>query len=123
VEEKAMKCPRRIEGSVFNLPAEDNWEDGTCSYCGSISQELFLEAIEKGCKLGPTDKNYKVYVDEVEPMTRAKFYFQHLDAEGRTAFIKFFNAHKINIGSPGHFYVLPFFTRAAHPVYEQWQPE
>jgi hypothetical protein len=38
-------------------------EDGTCSYCGSISPELLFAAIEAGHTIEPTDKNYKIYVD------------------------------------------------------------
>lgn len=41
--------------------------DGTCSYCGSISPADLFAAIDAGCELGPTDKDYKVYVDLIEP--------------------------------------------------------
>lgn len=43
-------------------------EDGTCSYCGSLSPEQFFAAIEAGAELGPTDKNYKVYVHRAHPL-------------------------------------------------------
>ncbi len=47
---------------------QSHWrEDGTCSYCGSLSPALFFEAIKNGCELGPTDKDYKVYVDRPDP--------------------------------------------------------
>lgn len=42
-------------------------DDETCSYCGSISPDAFFRAIDEGCELGPTDKDYKVYVDLKEP--------------------------------------------------------
>jgi len=63
-------CPRQAQEAVlpFQLEHKSHWsEDGTCSYCGSISPEMVFEAIEDGCKFGPTDKNYKVYVDLLEP--------------------------------------------------------
>jgi hypothetical protein len=36
---------------------------GSCSNCGSISPERFFQAIEAGYELGPTDKNYKAYIN------------------------------------------------------------
>lgn len=41
-----------------------HWEaDDTCSYCGSLSPDRFMREVEAGtCRLGTTDKNYKVYV-------------------------------------------------------------
>jgi len=69
-----MRCGRRDEigaqGS-FNFPAEDEWRDRdghqVCSYCGSLSPDELFAAIEAGCELDPTDKNYKVYVDLPNP--------------------------------------------------------
>ena len=61
-------CPRAAEGfgSLREMPAF--WDaEGTCSYCGSISPEKFFEAVKAGAKLGPTDKNYKVYIDLPNP--------------------------------------------------------
>lgn len=70
-------CPRRAEtgmddphsplvGSGTNL---DTWRDGTpenagpsCSYCGSLNADQFMELIREGCAVVPTDKNYKAYV-------------------------------------------------------------
>jgi len=59
-----MKCPRRIEGP-FKLPKEDSWrEDDTCSYCGSLNPNTLMQRIESGdVELTPTDKSYKIYVD------------------------------------------------------------
>ena len=106
-----MKCPRRLGG-----PEEDEIRDnGTCSFCGSLSQEEFFKAVEEGKVLGPTDKNYKVYVDQ-----RQKFYFQHLDAEGRAKFIKLYNEGGLVIGVPGDFYRTPFFCRIVNEVYAAW---
>jgi hypothetical protein len=50
------------------LAHESHWrDDGTCSYCGSISPADLFAAIEAGCELGPTDKDYKVYVTRPDP--------------------------------------------------------
>lgn len=65
-----MKCPRRSElgnTSMFKLPEEDAWRDDPagfrrCSYCGSMHPDDLFAFIEAGVELGPTDKNYKVYV-------------------------------------------------------------
>jgi hypothetical protein len=160
-----FSCPRR--GESFQKPGNDWWgnRDGhkACSFCGSMSPDELFAAIEAGAELGPTDKNYKVYVDLPHPdvgkpcilssanfeqkgegwiqitaenraslpldnyqrshfkdghwvqvtargpMAHAKFYFQHFSIEDRKRFIDLLNAKKINIGSPGYFYRLPFF--------------
>jgi hypothetical protein len=119
----SMTCPRRRENgmdrddSPLTLSGQnlDEWRtDDTCSYCGSVSQETLFKCIEAGAEIGPTDKSYKIYVrggDAPGPMP--KFYFQHLDEEGRKRFIDLVNEQKMNIGYPHHFYVLPYF---AHPV-------
>lgn len=108
------RCPRR-DDAPFNPSTNksdetpDTWRsDEICSYCGSMSQAAFFAAIENGAELGPTDKNYKVYVhsDGSE-----KFYFQHLDTDGRAQFIVLMNERKINIGVPGYFYMLPYFVQ------------
>lgn len=68
-------CPRRaesglhLENSPFKIAGadKDEWrKDGTCSYCGSMNQDKFMEYLEAGSvTLGPTDKSYKVYVEGV----------------------------------------------------------
>lgn len=64
-----MQCPLQQHATMsVQLAHECHWrDDQTCSYCGSISPDVFFEAISQGCTLGPTDKNYKVYVDLIEP--------------------------------------------------------
>ena len=109
-------CGRRVEGYPSkSFPGPDYWRfDGTCDYCGSISPEQLFQAIEDGCEIGPTDKNYKVYVEgENAPSVRGacKFYFQHLSETEQRKFIAFLNLGKIKIGYPGHFYVKPFFIK------------
>ena len=63
-------CPRQRDEAV--LPAQrehrSHWtHGGTCSYCGSLSEDLFLASVRAGHELGPTDKNYKVYVRRPNP--------------------------------------------------------
>lgn len=101
-----MLCPRR-QGIVgpFKLPEQDEWRDGKCSFCGSVSPEAFMAAAESGVELGPTDKSYKAYVGGSD-----KFYFQHLDEAAKRRFVDLLNARSLNIGHPGHFYVAPFFV-------------
>jgi hypothetical protein len=63
-------CPRQTNEATMSvqLAHQSHWrEDGTCSYCGSLSPDQFFEAIAKGAEFGPTDKNYKVYVARPDP--------------------------------------------------------
>lgn len=115
-------CPRRVEQGlhlddsplVLSGSNKDEWEhDGTCSYCGSLSEDRFFRAIDDGVKLTPTDKSYKVYVAVTDVRGAGKFYFQHLSDGGRDRFIELHNAKKMTLGMPGHFYVRPFFCSPA----------
>lgn len=105
-----MICPRRSEGPVpHGLPAEDAWEpDGTCSFCGSMTPDAFMQAVTEGREIEPTDKSYKAYVPSVPGV--GKFYYQHLSEAQQQTFVDLLNAKKIVIGYPGHFYVRPFFV-------------
>ncbi len=47
---------------------------------------------------------------------RSKFYFQHFSTIDQMRFIDLLNARKVTIGSPGHFYVRPFFIAPAVPT-------
>lgn len=112
-----MICPTAAEdGRVLaNLKPPFNGEmvwraDNTCSYCGSMHPDAFMERLEAGdATLDPTDKSYKVYVKTQG--LYGKFYFQHLSADQRKRFIELHNAGRLNMGPPGRFYVLPFFCR------------
>jgi hypothetical protein len=63
-----MKCPRQPEdpNGVFkttNFVFLNKPDDGTCDQCGSLLGDTLMARLEKGdVILGPTDKNYKVYV-------------------------------------------------------------
>lgn len=133
-------CPRSAENgggpnSPFKAPmnGEMEWEAGHCSYCGSLHPDVFIARLQAGdVILEPTDKSYKVYVVNsggepftqsyrepasrtlVErPVERTKFYFQHLSLEQRDEFIRLYNARKIMMAYPGHFYTVPYFCRPA----------
>ena len=130
-EQQPDGCPRRAEtGSTAYLP--DTWHEREgwrrCSYCGSMHPDDFTAITRAGvAELGPTDKNYKVYVD-TPGGSHGKFYFQHLSEEQRREFVDLYNARPrrtysdtgmtfavtgastgMAVGYPGHFYVLPFF--------------
>lgn len=115
-----MRCPRRLEVPTnnYNKPEDtDNYDahaaargvPSACSFCGSLGPNDFLNAMRTGAELGPTDKNYKVYVEHDGWHT--KFYFQHLSEDQMHEFIDLYNAkpRAFKIGYPGYFYVLPFF--------------
>lgn len=157
-----MLCPRRGEnpGPWSFIPDKDEWHerDGRlrCSYCGSVAPELFMEAVEAGHQVGPTDKSYKAYIDFPDPLhgqsvrigsstgpaighngepnlpdltpeellagrydrpiygtagpTKTdKFYFMHLSEPQMIRFVDLLREKKMNVGYPGHFYMLPYF--------------
>jgi len=118
-------CPRAAENgadlSMMKPPfnGEMVWrEDNTCSYCGGLNPEEFMRRLEaQDIEVGPTDKNYKVYVKDLEGKPvggpSGKFYFQHLNPDQMTRFIELYNECKIKMGYPGHFYVSPFFCKPA----------
>lgn len=111
-------CPRRMQelGPWEYKEDLDNWfkigsEYTSCSFCGSMDPEDFLELMRSGAgTLGSTDKNYKVYINL--PGEMHKFYFMHFDKEQKMKFIDLYNNRKINkvsIGYPGYLYTTPFF--------------
>lgn len=76
-------CGRRSEGGVASrFPGPDHWRDEadsyrigpTCSYCGSIPPDVLFDLIASGAKIGPTDKNYKIYVEAANPTPDALRY-------------------------------------------------
>lgn len=87
----------------------DIWRDtDTCSFCGSLKPEKVITLILNECQVVPTDKSYKGYIYNFG--RTEKFYFQHFSEDQQMTFISLLNDKKINIGYPGHFYVLPFFV-------------
>lgn len=172
-------CPRRLTdfGPWERTEGLDSWTTGhglvgqdqvgpSCSFCGSLHPDRFMELVRDGWIVGPTDKDYKAYLEspvtEEEAAARrerwmtsdavakairaigerdgkapeqiqanldgewdrqapgllhgaqsAKFYYQHLSDEQRDEFVELVNSGRMRIGTPGHFYRLPFFTRAS----------
>ncbi|MCG8406709.1 MAG: hypothetical protein MI923_16055 [Phycisphaerales bacterium] len=133
------ECPRAAENGRRGRAA---WmADEHCSYCGSLNPDVFMERIEAGTvELGPTTKNYKVYVQvapdtelfrsqfrgegdpggddpakwvwTTEERTQTKFYFQHLSLEQKRTFIEILNSGKLKFAGSRGFNVLPFFVSA-----------
>lgn len=134
-------CPRRMLdwGPWTHEEGLDGFrDDGHCKFCGSLNPDTLMARLEAGdVELGPTDKNYKVYVrnsggavfsqayrtgdDErdvpVEERTdwvtrereETKFYFVHLTQPQMVRFIELHNERKLKLGYPHHFYRWPFF--------------
>jgi hypothetical protein len=95
------------------IAPKDHWRsDGTCSYCGSLSPETLFEALACGAELGPTDKNYKLYVRGGDRIARGgerqtfdgKFYTLHLNRENAARLRALIDGDKVAIGVPGYFY-------------------
>lgn len=108
-----FQCPRRDPAmdAVSNYPTIDSWrEDGTCSYCGSMNPDKFMELVEQGAEVIPTDKNYKAYIRH-GGHGQAKFYFQHLSKEQMAKFVDLYNAGTVKVFG-GFFYDAPFFMAA-----------
>jgi len=71
--EETFTCPRRREapGRWRGDDGGDQWQDRgslvngigpSCSYCGSLNPEKFMELVEQGWWVDPTDKSYKAYL-------------------------------------------------------------
>lgn len=100
------------------IPPKDHWRnDGTCSYCGSMSPERLFAVLGAGAQLGPTDKNYKIYVDvgdqEATMAQRSavksaggggKFYTVNLNSDNALRLRTMIMEGTVAIGYPGYFY-------------------
>lgn len=73
-------CPRRMSdfGPWDRAEGLDEWTTGhglvgqddvgpSCSFCGSLHPDRFMELVREGWVVGPTDKNYKAYLES--PLT------------------------------------------------------
>lgn len=116
-DEAKHTCPRRIENGMHSASSPmrgagenlDTYKEGRglvgqprgCTYCGSMSPEDFLEAVKNKAEIGPTDKSYKLYIDD----HKGKFYTQHLSPEQGHAFYQMMQANEVNWGYPGYPYV------------------
>lgn len=131
-----ITCPRRLE--ELGPWTHDNDLDmydvaDNCTFCGSLHPDILMERLFDGdVALTPTDKNYKIYVEnkggkkfqrlfkpigkdklELEEVNETKFYFQHLSKGQMQQFIELYNDNSIDLQYPGYFYVLPFFIKKA----------
>jgi len=95
------------------IPVEDYWDNsGCCSYCGSMKPDDLFSAISVGAEIGPTDKNYKIYVHGGSKITRGgakaiydgKFYMLHLNRNNSDKLHKLIEDKQVKIGYPGYFY-------------------
>ncbi len=79
-ENAKQTCPRRISdlGPWERKEGLDRWTTGhglvgqeqvglSCSFCGSLHPDRFMELIREGWIIGPTDKSYKAYLES--PLT------------------------------------------------------
>lgn len=116
-------CPRRLSdlGPWERGENLDEWHITldykdrvlrTCSFCGSLHPDDFMERMKNGETVGPTDKNYKAYLGG---SGGPKFYYQHLSIEQRREFVECLNDKRMVLGDPGHFYRLPFFCVPSPP--------
>lgn len=73
---ESQTCPRRIHevGPWSREENLDSWTTGhgvvgqdavgpSCSFCGSLNPDRFMKLVREGWIVGPTDKNYKAYLD------------------------------------------------------------
>lgn len=103
--DQIFQCPC---GPAAGKPGLAYWRpDKTCSFCGSLSGEEALRRIAAHEQVGPTDKNYKLYIG-----ASGKLYFDHLDQAQKNRFVELANDGTMKIGYPGRFYVKPYFVEA-----------
>lgn len=68
-----LTCPRRMVevGPWERSEGLDSWvsRDGyqVCSFCGCLHPDKFFDLVESGAEVGPTDKNYKAYIQAPNP--------------------------------------------------------
>lgn len=66
-QDALFHCPRGPAPGGRFQPGFDGtayWQaDRTCSYCGSLHPQDFLDAAAAGAEITPTDKSYKAYID------------------------------------------------------------
>lgn len=78
--DQRQTCPRRMGeyGPWQRDEGMDSWTTGhgmagqdviglSCSFCGSLNPDRFMELVRDGWEVGPTDKNYKAYLRQ--PLT------------------------------------------------------
>lgn len=74
--DEPQTCPRRMAeyGPWDHAEGLDSWTTGhgvvgqdtvglSCSFCGSLNPDRFMDLVREGWIVGPTGKNYKAYLD------------------------------------------------------------
>jgi hypothetical protein len=74
--DETQTCPRRLSdwGPWERTEGLDRWTTGhgvvgqdqvglSCSFCGSLHPDRFMELVRDGWIVGPTDKSYKAYLE------------------------------------------------------------
>lgn len=74
--DERQTCPRRMSdfGPWERTEGLDSWRAGramggsesvglSCSFCGSLHPDRFMELVREGWIVGPTDKSYKAYLE------------------------------------------------------------
>ena len=104
--EIVMECPmaKGLPHAVFKFDDPVWVKDRTCSYCGSLHPDDFMQAVRDGKQLTSTSKNYKVNLDN-----NKKFYFGHLSKDQMQEFTQLYKDNLIKFSGESSFYCLPFF--------------
>jgi hypothetical protein len=96
---------------VYHSHSQPHWrEDNTCSHCGGMKPSIALDAIKNGATVVPTDKNYKIYIEQVPggkmlPSSPAnKCYLNHFSESQAVEFVLLNKQGKMKLATPGHFY-------------------
>lgn len=97
--ELQQSCPRRMGeyGPWERVDGLDAWTTGhglvgqaalgrSCSFCGSLHPDQFMELVRDGWEVGPTDKSYKAYLRQ--PFTAEEEAQQKADWISRDAVAK-----------------------------------
>ncbi len=98
-EQRKQTCPRRVSdiGPWERAEGLDEWREDrglagqnrvglSCSFCGSLHPDRFMELVREGWVVGPTDKSYKAYLGRprtVEEIAGRKAQWMSADAVAR----------------------------------------
>ena len=100
------RCGSGTQG-IHGAPHWDHRD--CCSFCGSMRPSLALAAIRAGATVVPTDKNYKIYINDwppgmASPNPAGKCYLNHFSEAQAVEFVELDLDGKMKIATPGHFY-------------------
>jgi len=117
-------CPRRMLelGGWARTEGLDTWDLRSsmadrepvglvCSFCGSLNPDRFIELARAGWLVGPTDKNYKVYL--AKPLTDEE------QAERRASWLASFTPLEVRAVADGAGKTPEEYRAELEAVYEQ----